>query len=397
MYGTALTLAVLALLAYVLWRASSVCALRRLPRPLFPLAGLLLAAIVIAGRGLGYDGSGPWVAAMEFASWTVAGIVLLSSVCLLAVDLLTGFGLFFRGRAARLRGWALVAGCLLSALALVQGLRPPTVSRYEVFLPGLPAELDGTRIAAISDLHLGTLIGPRWLRARSEQLRSLRPDLVLFLGDTFEGHGGDPRASFPVLRRLGASPPCAGGMPLGTFAVDGNHELYGRRANRTAPPRDYPLRVLRDETVLLAPGLHLAGRRCVLSRGRETRKPWNPDTRGAAGAWILMSHAPSGAESAARAGVGLMLSGHTHGGQLWPLSLFTRRTFPLTAGRYRVGRMTVLVSRGAGTWGPRMRLWRPGEIMMICLRSEEPQRTMTQGKSEGSQRERQREGEVEKR
>jgi hypothetical protein len=382
MYGTTLTLAALALLAYVLWRASSVGALRRLPRSLFPLAGLLLAAIMVAGRGLGHDGSGPWAAAMEFASWTVAGTAFLAFVCLFPVDLLTGFGLVFRRHASCLRGWALAAGVLLSALALVQGLRPPVVSRYEVFLPGLPAELDGTRIAAISDLHLGSLIGPRWLRRRSEQLGSLRPDLLLFLGDTFEGHGGDPRASFPVLRRLGASPPGAGGAPLGTWAVDGNHELYGHRANRTAPPRDYPLRVLRDEAVLLAPGLHLAGRRCTLSRGRETREPWNPDARGSAGAWILMSHAPTGAESAARAGVGLMLSGHTHGGQLWPLGLFTRRRFPLTAGGYRVGGMTVLVSRGAGTWGPRMRLWQRAEIMLVTLRIK-----IAQWKKEGSQRE----------
>jgi len=76
----------------------------------------------------------------------------------------------------------------------------------------------------------------------------------------------------------------------------------------------------------------------------------------------------AGAEAAARAGVGLMLAGHTHGGQLWPLSLLTRRVFPLTAGRYRVGGMTVLVSRGTGNWGPRMRLWRRAEIMLVVLK-----------------------------
>ena len=96
---------------------------------------------------------------------------------------------------------------------------------------------------------------------------------------------------------------------------------------------------------------------------------WNPDGRHARGAMILMTHVPVAAEAAARSGVGLMLAGHTHGGQLWPLSIATRLINPLVAGRYEIAGMTLLVTRGAGTWGPRMRLWRPGEIMLVTLRS----------------------------
>lgn len=360
MYGVYLTLAVLLLLAYVLWRASSVPALRRLPRSLFPLAGLLLALLVVLGRGLTRRAWGPWAAALELASWTVAGSTFLSFVCLFPVDLLSGFGLFFRGRAARVRGWALCAGCLLSLLALFQGLGPPVVSRHEVGLPGLGRELDGTRLAVISDLHLGKMLGPGWLAARIRQVRALKPDMILFLGDLFEGHGEPAAAFLPELEKLSA--------PLGVWAVDGNHEMNGHRVRRAGGYDLLP--TLRDRAVEPAPGLFVAGRRCVLSHGRETRAPWNPDAQGTAGAWILMSHVPSGAEAAARAGVGLMLAGHTHGGQLWPLSIVTRRVFPLTAGRYRVGGMTVLVSRGTGNWGPRMRLWRRAEIMLISLRSD---------------------------
>jgi hypothetical protein len=65
-----------------------------------------------------------------------------------------------------------------------------------------------------------------------------------------------------------------------------------------------------------------------------------------------------------------MLCGHTHGGQIWPLGYLVRRTYPLLAGRYEVGGMPVIVSRGAGTWGPRMRLWRPGEILRVTLRTK---------------------------
>ncbi len=360
MYGTSLTLAVLLLLAYVLWRASSVPALRRLPRPFFPLAGLLLALLVVIGRWLGRQAWGSWAAALEFASWTLAGATFLSFACLLPVDLLTGFGLFFRGRAARLRGRALLAGCLLSLLALFQGMRPPVVSRHEVEIPGLGRELDGTRLAVISDLHLGKLLGPGWLAARVAQVRALNPDMILFLGDLLEGHGEPAAAFLPELEKLSA--------PLGVWAVDGNHEMNGHRPRRAGGGDLLP--TLRDRAVAPAPGLFVAGRSSILSRGRETRLPWNPDARGAGGAWILMSHVPSGADAAARAGVGLMLAGHTHGGQLWPLSLLTRRVFPLASGRYRVGAMTVLVSRGTGCWGPRMRLWRPAEIMLIILKRE---------------------------
>ncbi len=361
MYGTTLTLAVAALLAYILWRAASLPRLRLIPGFVFPLSGLLLALIVVGGRALGHGGSGVVATGCEFLAWTVAGSAFLVFVCLFPVDLLTGFGLLFRRQRPRFLGWALVAGLLLSVFALFQGLRPPTISCYEVLLPGLPRALDGTRVAAISDLHLGTLIGPRWLRARAKQLRSLAPDLILFLGDSFEGHGGDPRASFPILRSLHAR--------LGVWAVDGNHEMYSRRKGQ-APPSDYPLRVLRDEMVELAPGLILSGRSHQRRRGKDRGLPaWNPGASGPSGGLILMAHVPEETDSAARAGVGLMLSGHTHGGQIWPLSYASRAANSYLAGRYPVGNMTLLVSRGAGTWGPRMRLWKPGEILLVTLRS----------------------------
>jgi predicted MPP superfamily phosphohydrolase len=86
------------------------------------------------------------------------------------------------------------------------------------------------------------------------------------------------------------------------------------------------------------------------------------------GATVLLSHTPWQYEEAARAGVGLMLSGHTHGGQIWPFGYLVRLFYPLLAGRYEVADMPVIVSRGTGTWGPRMRLWHRGEILRVTLR-----------------------------
>ena len=84
---------------------------------------------------------------------------------------------------------------------------------------------------------------------------------------------------------------------------------------------------------------------------------------------MFLSHSPLQAERAAEAGAGLMISGHTHGGQIWPYSYLVRKGYPLLAGLYDVNGMPVIVTRGAGTWGPRMRLWKRGEIVRITLRS----------------------------
>lgn len=363
MYGIYLTLASALLLAYVLWRVSSIPWLQKISHQAFLFAGLLLGLVLFSGRFLGHDASGSWAALLEFMSMTMVGVLFLIFICLFPVDLLLSFGRIFPRRAAPIRTWAILAGCLLALLALFQGLRPPVVVRYEIRLPGLPRALDGTRLAAISDLHLGALIGPGWLRARVAQVQALKPDMILVLGDIFEGHGTSTAAFIPALRSLSA--------PLGVWAVDGNHESHGGLPGATAAPDVNPLRTLRNELVQPAPGLFLAGRRSLSMHGPgQTVLEWNPNGNHPPGGMILLAHVPVAAESAARAGVGLMLSGHTHGGQLWPLSIVTRMLNPLLAGRYNIKGMTVLVCRGTGTWGPRMRLWHPNEIMLITLRSK---------------------------
>ena len=87
-----------------------------------------------------------------------------------------------------------------------------------------------------------------------------------------------------------------------------------------------------------------------------------------AGATILMSHTPWETEDAARDGVGLMLSGHTHNGQIWPFTYLVKLVYPRIYGNYKVGGMSLIVCRGTGTWGPRMRLWNRSELLRITLR-----------------------------
>ena len=137
--------------------------------------------------------------------------------------------------------------------------------------------------------------------------------------------------------------------------------------------REMGFRLLRNEWSELKPGLILAGVDDLTSarrRGRGEELMTSTLKGQPAGATILLSHTPWNSKTAAKAGVDLMLSGHTHAGQIWPFSYLARRQYPLFEGRYEVDDMSVIVSRGAGTWGPRMRLWRPGEILLITLKAE---------------------------
>lgn len=363
MFGTVLILFCTVMQAYVVWRAAGVPAVTRCaPKWTVFAVGAGLWLLLVLGRMLGHDGVGSWAVWLERAGMTWLGCLLLLSTSLLAVDLWAWLPIVPKGLKGRLRGGALVAGILLSAFAVVQGLRSPAIVDYEVRLRGLPSSMDGTVLVALSDLHLGSELGERWLAARVAQVRALHPDLVVLLGDIVEGHGGEPARFLPGLKELSA--------PLGVWAITGNHETGHGRPEGPTILEGAGFRVLHDRWEEVRPGLVLAGVD-DMSHGRREGGAGDPVAKALAGhppgAVIFLSHAPVEAERAAASGTELMLSGHTHGGQIWPFSLLVRLAYPRIAGRYEVEGMTLLVCRGTGTWGPRMRLWRRGEILKITL------------------------------
>jgi len=354
---------------YVFWRAASVpFVARHIPRGwlifslVFLWASFLLSIVLehVLGRGA-------IAAPFGLIGTNWLGILFLLFCCLLAVDIVTGFGFLLPRLAPSLRGFALLAGILLCLVAFIQGFRPPVVSNYEVRLPGLPAEDDGLVLVELSDLHLGSLLGERWLQARIAQVESLRPDLVVIAGDIFEGHGqlGVERRMAPLLHQLT--------VPLGVWAVTGNHEFYGGIEGSSRLLESAGIHILHNEWKEPRPGLVLAGVEDTGSHHFSSTETSNIQRalagRPVGAATVFISHRPQGTEEAARAGAGLMLAGHTHGGQIWPFNYVVRHFIPLLGGRYEVSGMTIIVCRGTGLWGPRMRLWRPGEIIRITLRS----------------------------
>lgn len=366
MFGTGLLVIGTLMHIYVFWRIASVPMLRRrVPLRILLSSGFILWVVFVLGRILGHGSVGFPAQILELFGMTWLATLLLFFVSLLVVDLITGFSFFFPRLAPSLRGVALIAGILLSVIANIQGLRSPVVHRYEVQLADLPRERDGTVLVAMSDLHLGSLLGEGWLNARISQIQSLQPDMVVLLGDLFEGHGQPQDGLFEDFRQLSA--------PLGVWAVSGNHESHGRREKSWTLLEKSNIPELHNCWVEVCPGLILAGVD-DLTAARRTGREEEFITQALAdrpgGATILLSHTPWQAETAAQAGANLMLCGHTHNGQIWPLGYLTRIRYPLLAGRYEVGRMSVIVCRGTGTWGPRMRLWKPGEILHVTLRAE---------------------------
>jgi hypothetical protein len=365
MFGFILITITTLMQAYIFVRAASVPFVRRyIPRWWLVLTAVVTWAVFLAGRVYGHHGTGPAAVLSEFFGMNWLGAIFLTFTLLLAVDAVTLFGLLFRRSAPHLRGWALAAGIFLSLAALVQGMRPPVVTDYRVDLPGLPAKLDGTVITAVSDMHLGSLLGRKWLSGRLAQIRATNPDMIVFLGDIFEGHGLETDTTARLFRQLHSR--------LGVWAVAGNHEFYSHGDSGFKQMEQAGFAVLRNEWREIAPGLILAGVD-DLSHHQRKNQTDDPVSRALDGrprdATILLSHSPLEYEKAAALGVGLMLSGHTHNGQIWPFNYLVRLRYPMTAGRYRINGMDLIVCRGTGTWGPRMRLWQPGEILRITLNS----------------------------
>jgi len=350
---------------YVFWRVASVAwVAAHLSRQALVTIALVLWASYPAARILDSWKLEAAARPLEFAGATWIGVLFLLFAALLFADVVTLGGWLLPRLAPTIRGWAFLAAGMLSAVGLVQGLRPPVLRDYEVLLTGLPPERDGLVLVEISDLHLGTLIGRDWLARLVTRVNELRPDLVVVAGDVVDGNVGRVEALQPVLAQLRA--------PLGVWAVTGNHEYYAgvERCVRLFQAAGYT--VLRDQWTEVAPGLVLAGvddlsaRRQFGSDGQPVEKALSKRPLSAT---ILVSHSPWQADIAAGLGAGLMLSGHTHNGQLWPFNYLVQLRYPLLGGRYEIGGMPVIVCRGTGTWGPRMRLWQPGEIVRIKLRS----------------------------
>ena len=255
-------------------------------------------------------------------------------------------------------------GLLASAWSVGQARRPKT-KRLEVRLAGLPEALDGLRLVQLSDVHIGPTIGRSFIEALVRQVEALQADAVVITGDLVDGEVEDLAEHAAPLQHLASR--------YGTFFVTGNHEYYSGAEAWCRHLQTLGIRVLRNDHVEIGEGgesLQLAGiddyqgaqfgQGADLERALRGCDPQRPI--------VLLAHQPRAIDEARQRGVALVLSGHTHGGQLWPFGAFVLLQQPVVAGLHRIGETWLYVSCGTGYWGPPMRLGAPAEVTLLTLR-----------------------------
>ncbi|MGW2169549.1 metallophosphoesterase [Streptomyces sp. NPDC001705] len=243
-------------------------------------------------------------------------------------------------------------------------LRGPQVKRVTVPLAKLPRSAHGFRIAVVSDVHLGPILGRRFSQRVVDSINTTQPDLVAVVGDLVDGSVEDLGSAVQPLAQLRAR--------HGAYFVTGNHEYVSGAEQWIHKVRDLGLRPLENARTAL-PGFDLAGVNDV--RGEDEGQ--GPDFARALGdrdrsrAAVLLAHQPVVIHDAVRHGVDLQLSGHTHGGQLWPTNFIAELANPTVAGLERHGDTQLYVSRGAGAWGPPVRVGAPSDITVVQLASRQ--------------------------
>ncbi|ARF57058.1 metallophosphoesterase [Streptomyces gilvosporeus] len=262
---------------------------------------------------------------------------------------------------------SVAAGASLAAVATVgygtaTTLRGPRVKRVTVPLAKLPRAAHRFRIALVSDVHLSPVLGRAHTRRIVETVNRTGPDLVAIVGDLVDGSVPDLGPAAEPLRALESR--------YGSYFVTGNHEYYSGAAQWIDFVRELGVHPLENARTEL-PAFDLAGVNDLAGESEHA----GPDYaralggRDASRAVVLLAHQPVTVHDSARHGVDLQLSGHTHGGQMWPVTYLAAATNPTVAGLARYGGTQLYVTRGAGAWGPPVRVGAPPDVTVVELAS----------------------------
>lgn len=261
---------------------------------------------------------------------------------------------------------ALGAAGAVTGWGLAEAVRAVEVTEVDVPIEGLPPQLDGYRIAQISDVHIGPLLKKPFLESVVSTVNGLEADLVAVTGDLVDGTVDDLRPHVAPLGELQGRD--------GVFFCTGNHEYYWDAFAWIDHVRTLGLEpLINDHRVVDKDGAKLLVAGCTDYRADRIAPEHATDPAGAkAGAddhdvSILLAHQPKSIHAAAEAGYTLQLSGHTHAGQFFPVSLFVGLVHPFSEGLGKEGDTWIYVNRGTGWWGPPLRAGVPAEITLLRL------------------------------
>jgi predicted MPP superfamily phosphohydrolase len=243
-------------------------------------------------------------------------------------------------------------------------LSGPKVKRLTVPLAKLPRAAHGFRIAVVSDIHLGPTLGRGFAQRVVDRINATQPDLIAVVGDLIDGSVENLGPAVEPLAQLRAR--------HGAYFVTGNHEYFSGAEQWVEHVRELGLNPLENARVEID-GFDLAGVNDIsgddYGDGPDYVKALGDRDTGRAA--VLLAHQPVMIHEAVEHGVDLQLSGHTHGGQLWPGNFIAGAANPTLAGLERYGDTQLYVSRGAGAWGPPVRVGAPSDITVVELASKQ--------------------------
>jgi predicted MPP superfamily phosphohydrolase len=346
------------------------------------LTVLVVALYVIVPSWIWFSRMGDWARPLVWLSFGWTGVLLLLLLTLAFAD--AGRGLLAlverfhndgppqdperRTVLARMSAFGvLLATSGLSLFALRSGLARVAVRHIEVRLQRLPRELDGATIVQLTDVHVGAFLRRDFIEEIVETTNALSPDVIAITGDLVDGSVAELGEHVAPLGRLKAR--------YGVYFVTGNHEYYSGADQWCTELERLGIRVLRNERVSIGEGetsFDLCGIDDPTGHGTHGHGPDLKKAlagRDATRELVLLAHQPRALFEAVEHGVGLQLSGHTHGGQIWPWSYIVRLQQPVVSGLEKIKDTFIYVSNGTGFWGPPMRLAVPAEITKVLLRA----------------------------
>ena len=247
---------------------------------------------------------------------------------------------------------AIICGC-----AFYQGYKKPNIIQEVIYSDKVSRNL---RIALISDLHITRTTSSSKILSIIDEVNKINPDIIVLAGDTIDDNISIIQDKVYLLSGLSA--------PYGVYSVMGNHEFYNNVYEAKKLLEDVGIKFLYNGGVHIGnSNIYLTGipdfttmfERINLWRSIKDAK--KDDYK------ILLSHQPIIINSLNKDLYDMVLSGHTHGGQIFPMHLLAKKANSYLAGKYVVNGINLFVSRGAGNWGPNMRLFAPSDIMMIDL------------------------------
>jgi predicted MPP superfamily phosphohydrolase len=345
------------------------------PTAVFVVGTLLFAAAFAAMPLLMVFGHGrrhlDWAAATGDTLLGAAWVMFVWSL----LGQLLGLVLLIAGVADPMRA-RLVAGAVLGVVVVLlawgylEAMRVPRVKKVDVTIARLGPGMDGLRVAIITDTHYGPIDRARWSAAVVARVNELSADVVCHVGDIADGTVG--------VRERQANPLASVNATSARVYVTGNHEYFSEAEGWLEYMEGIGWAALHNRHVIVERGgdrLVVAGVDDATARSSGVHGHRADLEAALAGAdatlpVLLLAHQPKQVTDAVRAGVDLQLSGHTHGGQIWPFNFLVRLDQPVVHGLSRHGDRTQLyTSRGTGFWGPPFRVFAPSEITLLTLRS----------------------------